>query len=315
MEISLFLLGGLYMPNIWTHMLFCEEVIDSIGVTKSIPKNSYILNLGAQGPDPFFYFNFWPWKKDGSVNHIGNLLHTEKCGEFLIDLIGSVKGQSDELKYYTFGFVTHHILDRNAHPYIHYKAGYEGNNHSKLEIIIDTLMMERYKNLKTWKTPVYKEIHLNKQLKTDIAELLYQTIKKHFPNQEQNTRKNIIKSFNDMKLALKILADPHGWKNKLLHSMVSPFSHQPILDHKDYLNLEHNTWHHPATNEPSQKSFIDLYEQGRIEAVEIMKKVIGYWQNDGTKLEELAVSIGDISYDTGLLLNRNLQNQFCDPII
>ncbi|MFS0671903.1 zinc dependent phospholipase C family protein [Ornithinibacillus sp. 179-J 7C1 HS] len=303
------------MPNIWTHMLFCEEVIDSIGISKSIPKNSYILNIGAQGPDPFFYYNFWPWKRDDSAVEIGNLLHTEKCGEFLLDLIQSVKEQSDEIKYYVFGFVTHHILDRNAHPYINYRAGYEGNNHSKFEVIIDTLMMERYKNLKTWKTPVYKEIHLNKNVKLDIANLLHQTIQNHFPKLEVNTMKNIIKSFHDMKLALKVLADPHGWKNKLLHSYVSSFSHQPIVDHKDYLNIEHRTWYHPATKEPSKKSFIDLYEQARIEGVEIMKKVIGYWQNDGSTMDELTELIGDISYDTGLPLEANIRNQYCDPII
>ncbi|WP_026905644.1 zinc dependent phospholipase C family protein [Paucisalibacillus globulus] len=303
------------MPNIWTHMLFCEDVIDAIGSPKSIPRQSYILNLGAQGPDPFFYYNFWPWMKDNPVNRIGNRIHTENCGEFLMYLIDEVKDKSDEMKSYVFGYVTHHILDRNTHPYIHYRAGYEGNNHSKLEIIIDTLMMERYKNLKTWKTPVYKEIHLNQTVKNEIANLLHQTIKKHFPEIEKDSSKYIIKAFNDMKLALKLLADPNGWKNRLLPTTVSSFSHQPIVDHKDYLNLEHSTWLHPATREPSKKSFIDLYEQARIQSIDIMKKVIGYWRNDGTVRDELIEIIGDISYDTGLPLERNMQNQFCEPIL
>jgi hypothetical protein len=303
------------MPNIWTHMLFCEEVVDSLGNPMSTPKNSYIMNLGAQGPDPFFYYNFWPWMKEHPVNNIGNLLHTEKCGDFLLDLIDSVKDKSNEIKSYVFGFVTHHILDRNAHPYIHYRAGYEGNKHSKFEIIIDTLMMERYKNLKTWKTPVYKEIHLNRKNKQEIASLLHQMIKKHFPQVEYNSTNHMIKALNDMKLALKLLADPHGWKYKLLSSTIDCFSHQPITNHKDFLNLEHTVWYHPATKEPSKKSFIDLYEQARIEGIDIMRKVISYWKNDGTTLEELAEYLGDISYDTGLPLEANLHNQYCDPII
>lgn len=303
------------MPNIWTHMLFCEDVVDTIGISMSKPKHSYILNLGAQGPDPFFYFNFWPWMEDGPVNHIGNLLHTEKCGEFLMDLIDDVSDKSDELKSYVFGFVTHHILDRNAHPYIHYRAGYEGNKHSKLEIIIDTLMMERYKNLKTWKTPVHKEIQLSRKIKIEIAELLHRTIKKHFPDINQNSSKNIMKAFNDMKLALKLLADPHGWKNKLLHSTVSSFSHQPIVDHTDYLNLEHTTWYHPATREPSSKSFIDLYEQARIESIDIMKNVLEFWRKDGTNRKELEKVLGEISYDTGLPLSLNRNNKYSEPII
>ncbi|MEN2767742.1 zinc dependent phospholipase C family protein [Ornithinibacillus xuwenensis] len=303
------------MPNIWTHMLFCEDVIDSIGNPQSLPKHSYIINLGAQGPDPFFYFNFWPWVKDEPVHQIGNLLHTEKCGEFLLDLIHLAKHKSVEIKSYVFGFVTHHILDRNAHPYIHYRAGYEGNKHQKLEVIIDTLMMERYKNLKTWKTPVYKEIHLHKKQKQDISEVLHQVILKHYPEVKRSSSDYIQKAFSDMHLALKLLADPHGWKNKLLKSMVSSFSHQPITEHKDYLNLEHTTWYHPATNEASKKSFIDLYEQARIEGIEVMRKVLDYWKDDSSNRSDLVDIIGDISYDTGLPLHLNLSNKYSEPIV
>ncbi|GGA73244.1 zinc dependent phospholipase C family protein [Ornithinibacillus halotolerans] len=302
------------MPNIWTHMLFCEDVVDASGIPDSIHNHNYILNIGAQGPDPFFYYKFWPWISDQPVNEIGNILHTKKCGAFLIDLIEAAKNKGDEIKSYVFGFITHHILDRITHPYVHYHAGYSGNNHSKLEIVIDTLMMEKYKNLKTWKTPVYKEVHINNKLRRDIAELLHQTIKKHFPNIKENTVSNIIKAYKDMKLALKLLADPHGWKIKVLGSTISPFSHQPITDHKDYLNLEHATWYHPATKIPSKKSFIDLYEQAKFEGIEIMKKVISYW-NDRTNKDELIEILGDISYDTGLPLESDMENQYCKPII
>ncbi|GIO25662.1 zinc dependent phospholipase C family protein [Ornithinibacillus bavariensis] len=303
------------MPNIWTHMLFCEDMLDAISKPENIPSRSYILNLGAQGPDPFFYYNFWPWIKDASIPNIGNLLHRKKCGDFLMDIIVSAKDSSTEIKSYVFGFVTHHILDRIAHPFINYYAGYEGNNHSKYEIIIDTLMMERYKNLKTWKTPVYKEILLNKQQKNEIANFLYQAIRKHYPEVTESSSSYIKKAFKDMKLALMILSDPYGWKNKLLKKVISAFSHQPITNHKDYLNLEHQTWYHPATKKPSTKSFIDLYEQARIEGIEIMKKVIDYWYNNGTSREDLEGLIGDISYDTGLPLKLKLENQYSEPIL
>ncbi|WP_047982522.1 zinc dependent phospholipase C family protein [Ornithinibacillus contaminans] len=303
------------MPNIWTHMLFCEDVVDAIGHPESIPKHSYILNLGAQGPDPFFYYNFWPWIKDEPVHQIGNLLHTKKCGDFLMDLIISAKDKSEEIKSYVLAFMTHHILDRNTHPYVHYRAGYDGNKHQKLEVIIDTLMMERYKNLKTWKTPVSKEIHLTKHQRTAIADFLHPAIVRHYPEIAKNSSGYIKKAFQDMKLAQKLLADPYGWKNKLFKSLVSSYSYQPITVHTDYLNVEHKTWRHSATNEPSLKSFIDLYEQARIEAIGIMKYVLDFWSNRGSTRSDLEEIIGDISYDTGLPLQLDLQNKFSEPIV
>jgi hypothetical protein len=308
-------LGGLSMPNIWTHMLFCEDMVDALSKPEYIPRHSYILNLGAQGPDPFFYYNFWPWIKDESIPNIGNLLHREKCGEFLMELIVSAKDSSSEIQSYVFGFITHHILDRNAHPFVNYFAGYEGNNHSKFEIIIDTLMMERYKNLKTWKTPVYKEILIKNTQRNEIANFLYQAIRKYFPEVQESSPSFVKKAFKDMKLALLILYDPHGWKNKLMKKVISAFSHQPITSHKDYLNLEHKMWYHPATKKPNTKSFIDLYEQARIEGTEIMRRVIDYWYNNGTTKEDLEELIGDISYDTGLPLHLKLQNLYSDTIL
>ncbi|SES69145.1 Zinc dependent phospholipase C [Oceanobacillus limi] len=302
------------MPNIWTHMLFCEDVVDSIGKPNPFPANEKFMNLGAQGPDPFFYHNFWPWIKEDAVQEVGLKLHQEQCGSFLLDLITAAKSLNDHVRAYVFGFVTHHILDRNTHPYIHYRAGYEGNKHQKLEVIIDTIMMEKDKNLKTWKVPVYKEINVGSSLHDDIVHLLDKTIKRHYNNVKLDET-DINKAYQDMKLALKILADPYGWKNLLLKSMISSFSHRPLKDQEDYLNINKDTWYHPATKEPSTKSFIDLYEQGRIEAIEITSSILSYWNDDNVTENHLYDLIGDISYDTGKPLELHLENRYSDPIV
>lgn len=305
------------MPNIWTHILFCEEIVDAIGDGKSpFFKYEAIMKLGAQGPDPFFYYNFWPWVKNEPVNRIGKLMHTQKCGPFLMDLIIAAKHMEKQARAYVFGFVTHHILDRNTHPYVHYHAGYEANNHQKLEVIIDTAMMQKYHNLKTWKSPVFKEIDVGFILDKTIVELLHATIRKHYPEINRDSASYIQKAYRDMKLALWILADPHGWKNAILRSYIAPFSHQPIKIKKDYLNLNHATWHHPATNEPSSKSFIELFEQAKAEGMDIMSAIISYWEDEGdNNLSQLQKQIGNISYDTGKPLELYLINKYSDPII
>ncbi|KGX85299.1 zinc dependent phospholipase C family protein [Pontibacillus litoralis] len=305
------------MPNIWTHILFCEDVMDSINAPQQLNAVQPYLNLGAQGPDPFFYHNFLPWQKDTRVHEIGNALHYRHCGPFLISLIEEAANQSDETKAYVTGFVTHHILDRNTHPFINYFAGYEKNKHQAFEVIIDTIMMQRYRHMKTWKSPVYKEINVGSTLDKEIEELLNKLIAFYYPDEHKNVPTNYIKaSYKDMKQALHILFDPYGWKNALLGSLVSSFSHQPIKKELDYLNEQHRTWHHSATNEEQTESFLDLYEQARAEGIEVIDELCRYWRAPTTnKKNTLTLLIDNRCYDTGKPLHLNLKNQYCNPII
>ncbi|MRG86901.1 zinc dependent phospholipase C family protein [Salinibacillus xinjiangensis] len=305
------------MPNIWTHIMFSEEIMDTLNDSIHFQEAQRYINLGAQGPDPFFYHNFWPWKNDERVNQVGEFLHKEKCGPFLMDLIQSGESMSTQAKAYILGFVSHHILDRNTHPYIHYRAGYEGNKHQKLEVIIDTLMMKEYRNLDTWKVPVYKEIDVGANLDYDIAKVLASLIQKHCGDELQTLPPHFIQAaYRDMKRALRVLFDPFSWKNRLLGSLVSSFSHQPIKVQKDYLNLNHTTWYHPATNEPHDESFLDLYNQARKEGMETLYAIIQYWQVPSISNKELVETmIGNISYDTGKPLRQKLENRYCEPIV
>ncbi|TXL63975.1 zinc dependent phospholipase C family protein [Cerasibacillus terrae] len=305
------------MPNIWTHILFCEEVVDSISKTHTpFFLNERFMKLGAQGPDLFFYYQFWPWIKHNPDEQIGTVLHTKHCGPFIMDLIDKAKTMDEQIQAYVFGFITHHILDRNTHPYIHYRAGYKGNNHQRLEVIIDTLIMEKYHHLKTWKLPVYKEIDVGFFLPKDIGTLLEKNIQKHYPDLTFNLVKYIQKSYRDMKFAQRLLYDPYGWKNTVFKSIISAYSHRPVTDDKDYLNLNHHTWYHPATKEPSTKSFIDLYNKSKVEACDIMANVIKYWVEPNESLKtQLTLMIGNISYDTGKDLALNVVNQYSDSLI
>ncbi|MFD1849983.1 zinc dependent phospholipase C family protein [Oceanobacillus bengalensis] len=304
------------MPNIWTHILFCEEVVDTVNQTLLSAKNEAYLKLGAQGPDPFFYYNFWPWIKEEPIHKIGNALHTRNCGNFLVDLVNSVKDQNERMKAYVTGFVTHYILDKNTHPYIHYHAGYEESKHQKLEITIDTIMMKRFHHVNTWKTQVYKEIDVGHSLDKDITALLYNRINEHYPDIKQDSPSYINKAYKDMLLALRILFDPYGWKNTLFKSFISSYSHQPITNQIDYLNVSHATWYHAATKEASVKSFIDLYELAQLEAIEVLKEIKKYWEKPSdASIHKVKHLIGDYSYDTGTALQLNLENKYSNPIV
>ncbi|WP_257349480.1 hypothetical protein [Pseudalkalibacillus decolorationis] len=207
-----------------------------------------------------------------------------------------------KLVAFTTGFLTHHILDRNAHPYIIFRSGNEGNRHQKLEIIIDTLLMKKFRGIETWNTPVYKQLDIGSQLDTSVEAMLAEAIQTFFPDLHKELPINYIeRSYNHMQLALKILYDPLGWKRKLLKERVDPFSYQKDIGSGDYLNESNSRWSHPAqVDEHSEQTFFDLLEQAEQEGIKVLSVLGAYWFEDSADaIDQLEQKIGNISYDTG----------------
>ncbi len=303
------------MPNVWTHILFGNRAAGEAGFMPAKQEQT-AYQLGCQGPDPFFYHRFFPWQKDGAAV-IGDRIHHKHCGSFLMDMIQQGLKADIVTKAYIGGFVTHHILDRTAHPYINYRSGTEGNRHQKLEIIIDTLLMKRYRKVDTYKTAVYKEIDLGADLHQGIEELLEKLIKTHFQEEHNAMRSGYINdSYRDMIRALKVLHDPSGVKNRVLGKMIEPFSYQKELPRGDFLNEQKKEWVHPAAEEETyDASFEELMADAEKEASRILKVIQLYWNGDQTLQPLLKELIGDISYDTGKSCNDHYENRIFDPIL
>ncbi|MCP3026776.1 zinc dependent phospholipase C family protein [Halobacillus sp. A5] len=303
------------MPNVWTHILFAEDICMNIGRNDLLEASETFLYLGAQGPDPFFYYNFWPMGNDHGVNDLGLQLHKEKCGDFLLELIENGRFLKNRKQAYILGFVSHHILDRITHPYVHYKSGYEGNKHQELEVAIDTLMLSKHRHVQTWKTTVSPLIRLRRIERKEVATMLEPSINNHY-SPESLPKHFIEKSFKHMAAAQRILFDPFGWKNKWFGPLVSSFSHQPIADQVDYLNSKGETWHHSATFERRTESFEDLYNQAKEEASALFALILDYWSKEEEKTrKEIENVVQNISYDTGTPLIQNHDNFYSEPIV
>ncbi|MFC7320157.1 zinc dependent phospholipase C family protein [Halobacillus campisalis] len=302
------------MPNIWTHILFAEDLCMKLEREDLLATSERSLYLGAQGPDPFFYYNFWPKASDHGVPEAGMQLHTMNCGDFLIEMIERGKSRKHNSQAYILGFVSHHMLDRITHPYIHYKSGYEGNKHQALEVAIDTIMMEKHRRVITWLTPVHPYINLSDQTVEEIESWLKACIENHYDLDVPSSF--IKKSFKDIVRAQRVLFDPYGYKNKLLGSAVSSFSHRPIVDDKDYLNMEQLMWRHSATNEVRRASFEQLYAQALEEACALYKEILLYWSEDSdARIETIKSMVQNISYDTGLPISLKAVNKYASPIV
>ncbi|WP_193064759.1 zinc dependent phospholipase C family protein [Oceanobacillus oncorhynchi] len=304
------------MPNIWTHIFFAEDACNALSWDIHHSPSRHALFLGAQGPDPFFYYRFWPWLSSQKTGQeIGNTLHTKECGPFLIYLIEQAQEGSDEVKAYVAGFITHHLLDRHTHPYIHYRAGYQGSKHQKLETLIDTKMALDTRKMELWKHPAYAEINVGDTLPISILYILDDAIRRFHPELSFQT-KDIQIAYQDMITAQKLFADPGGWKNKILKAFISSYSHQPIHENIDYLNEENKLWVHAATGEKREESFAELYTDALNDAVSLLPLVTDYWNEGGESVKaQLIRRIGNISYDTGTPVANHDINRFSVPII
>jgi len=293
------------MPNVWTHICFCESVVDTLRNPDPFAKQETLMSLGAQGSTPL-YFNFWRLIQNRPVKNMNLLLHDKKYNDFLLDIIESAKNERIEVQSYVFGFITNYILDYHIDPFICYFAGGRKKDQRKLETYIDTLLMEKHHNLQTWKTAVYKEIDVGFSIDKDIVDVFQHNIKKYFPKMNISN-KTIQKAYRNMKFTLRLLADPYGWKNTLFGTIISPYSYQPIKDDRDYLNLNRESWYLPHTKEIKTDSFEDLYEQAKIVAIEIMTEVLTYWhQKSDIAKKNLQKLIGNLTIDKNLILGDGI---------
>ncbi|MFD1735089.1 zinc dependent phospholipase C family protein [Bacillus salitolerans] len=307
------------MPNVWTHILFGNKVIERAELHNMVEDVRTYFQLGTQGPDPFFYHNYWPWKSK-PVTLIGERIHYEQCGPFLMKMIqhGYENKSDSKLLAYILGFVTHHLLDRNTHPYIIYRSGNEENRHQKLEIIIDTILMKRWKNIDTYKVPVYKEIYIGPTLYNPIRSMLSKLIQDTFPKEADTMPADYVnKSYQYMIHALKVLHDPLGWKNRILKKRISPFSYQKNVEDKDYLNEQKTEWLHPTNeDEASVDCFLTLFQNAEKEGVDILTLIWNYWHTGEPEcLKTISEKLGNLSYDTGKDCTLMLENRYFKPIL
>ncbi|MDF2721333.1 MAG: hypothetical protein K0Q59_1008 [Paenibacillus sp.] len=315
------------MPNIWTHFIFGRELAKRIGWNDafSTPELQRVFQLGCQGPDFLFYHRFFPWQSSIGMQRLGGTMHKEACGPLLLDLLENVKGQPLQSAdtVYTLGFLTHHILDRNAHPYIFYRSGFKKWHHQRFEIIIDTLVARKLLNVETWNTPVWEQLYVGDQLPGKMADVFVQLTRKHYPDAAGTlTPDDWNDAYRGMIRAQKLFHDPSGWKRLLTFGQIEPFVFKKTNAPIDYLNEAKQPWRHPSDlDEESSSSFWDLWDQAMDDGAIVMDAAIAYisayneTDYTGSTRLPLELCLGNISYETGKPCDSGLTIVHADPII
>lgn len=297
------------MPDAVTHCFLAEAAKDATNLSY-LTTHFDLMQIGSQGPDPFFYYHFLPWMPKNGANEVASRLHTESTKPFLELIISLAK--DDESKAWVCGFLTHFALDTVAHPYVFYRTGLFNKEtqenrgyHLMLERSIDNIYIEQrgyYPNIYD-----IKQRHFSrKDIPQSIVDILNQAGKALYDQPEMGVMYR--QAYKDLRTAFRTLNfDPIGFK-KVIFRIVDKFTTGEILFTAlsaynyvntgiDYLNLERTPWHHPSTNEKFTSTFDELFDQATTKAVGLITLANQYFTSPNPSYFS---GIHDESYDTGL---------------
>jgi hypothetical protein len=343
------------MPAQILHTLFGEDVIREIH--RSIAPGFGILAdkalekiqgpyktafvLGCQGPDIFYHSR----SSRPVALEYGTLLHRRGAGMFTAGLLklglpdpppdgedirqGRREKGITALGAYALGFMTHAILDRQAHPYIVYKSGWAAPSktealrfarfHAFLERIIDVTMLEQ---LRGEKAADWDQEGLLAEICDDpppgLKELLCRALIAAFPERAGKDEKlpvRIGNTFTDCAVFYRETAPRRtslaAWKRAAPGPEILAFLYPENLPGGiDFLNLQKQVWYYPAGNSgEDRRSFPEIYA-GAIEAASLaMTPVIARYLETGTfPVREAAGAIGN-----GGLSIQDAEGRPCAP--
>lgn len=329
------------MPAQILHILFGKELINTCGglleerygprfndaIHKINTSCESAFALGCQGPDIFYHSQ----RRRPVAIEYGSLLHRRDYGNFMTVLLKrSLSSTLTNLGAYALGFLTHAYLDRAAHPYIVYKAGWVApgkpetaryaRTHAFFERILDVQVLELVQGLhiSAWdqdkvltraceEAPVYLVETLADALRTAYPEragkdpLLGRRIENALLDAASFYRHT-----NPMRTSMNHRKKDEGLYLKYDQTPASVALIYPeyVSLSLDYLNLAHRPWRHPCQEDRQDtRSFIDLYHDACLEGAEFLSQFISSFIDTGHIPPDTAHRIGNgglsICDDTG----------------
>lgn len=232
------------MPDLWSHIIGGDMVVDELenrGLSNLILEYRNYYNLGTQGPDFFFYNDFWPWIKEKRGPSIGAIIHSKRQADFVLDAFEILKEKEGSVQYpktlaYFMGFVTHLVLDKKIHDIID-RTTYNNKEHKRFEMELDCILVENYYNEKCYKIKPDNYLKIGDNLDVLIKDIYYLNITKL--HEENIDFKLINDSYQDMLKAHNILYSPFKVKAYILSFLKNFLS----LDLDQYLYAKVNNYY------------------------------------------------------------------------
>jgi len=129
------------MPAHYAHYRFGDQLLSTLpaNISRPILRFRRLFDLGAQGPDLFFYYNILT---DNAVNKLGKKLHAMSGREFFGMVCRRLRLEPTEAgQAYLYGLLAHYCLDRNCHKMIREVTTDGKIGHVELETEFDRYLM------------------------------------------------------------------------------------------------------------------------------------------------------------------------------
>ena len=325
------------MPSQLLHTLFGEDLIAEIyrrmesrfgiiagrTMEKIRDEHRKAFVLGCQGPDIFYHSQ---GRRPVGVEY-GTLLHRRGAGIFTAGLLkmGLPDPLPDEddirmnrrekginaLGAYALGYMTHAILDRQAHPYIVYKSDRpppasprRDRSHAFFERIIDVLMLKRLRgaDITSWdQEGILAGICENPPL--GLKELLARSLVQAFPERagkDEKLSRRVENTFLDCAFFYHLTAPSysHGKASAgdgLTKGQVAYLYPVNLPEHIDFLNLSKKPWYYPAGEKKEDtRSFPEIYDGAVAAAADSLTGIIDHYMEKGIfPIKDAALAIGN----------------------
>ncbi len=326
------------MPNLYAHYLTATRslgLIENTELGALLTRHRQAYNLGAQGPDIFFYYRAWPWTPGPRLVTLGNRLHKENVADFYRASLAFIHTAPDAqqriLTAYLCGYAHHHALDARAHPYVIYKSGdftlpgaagqRYGQAHRRLEATIDACLLKR----ETGQEPSWLRDQDLLQVTPDDARAIGDMYAQVVPlvYGQALTSAQVQTAISDSQQISASLLDRGPSPAWLLVQILARLDRSGTVesarpqrcpdDGHHCLNLQHDTWYLPWDNSvPQTASFLDLMDDA-VRDGQRMTRALAAAITQHADPQHFAAD--NRSFDTGLDCCRRVQLRFFDPAL
>lgn len=131
------------MPAFLTHMFAADDVLDRIEdakITDLIKKHKDAYHSGAQGGDYFMLYKYYSALIGHTYKLLGYALHRVRPKRFFLESAQYIKNKnSDLLKSFFYGYITHYCVDYIVHPTVCELGPNPMSSHNLVEYGLDTV--------------------------------------------------------------------------------------------------------------------------------------------------------------------------------
>ncbi len=233
--------------------------------------------FAAQGPDFFFHNGF----SRPSGRTFGSLLHRRSIGAVARSMAERLQAEpGGELQAFLLGFVTHAFLDRAAHPFIDYFAGWEDPDrpetrrfyrcHAFYERIIDVTFLRQRRSLAAVELDAAGLMSCGPALPLAVAGALAGALRSSFGGLDMtaDAEARVQNAYRDSSGFYEFTSKPEYRARAAASDRSGPDRRRLALFHPaalpagiDFLNAGHRRWVHPCDDSrASSASFGELFD-------------------------------------------------------